>query len=137
MWRDGYPGQARSPAGKCWDVVADRLGLGGGFHIVFAQVFQHHDKFIAAQAGHRVAFADAGFQVQRHLRQQQVALVVAERVVEGFEVVNINKQQGAVARMACAGMQRLLQIAEYAASKPKVDSMPRLPVALRSSVVTS
>ena len=58
-----------------------------------AELFQHHHKFIAAQARHGVHRAHAGVQPLRHLLQQQVALVVAQGVVQRLEVVQVDEQQ--------------------------------------------
>ena len=71
-----------------------RFGLRHSLHRVLAQVFQHHHKFVTPQSGHGVTFAHAGGQPLCHQLQQLVALIMAVGVVEGFEVVQVNEQQG-------------------------------------------
>ena len=64
---------------------------GGGMGIL---VFDHHRKFVTAQAGHRVDRTDAVLQAPRDLLQQQVAHVMALGVVDAFEVVQVQQDQG-------------------------------------------
>ena len=73
------------------------------------QVFEHHDKLIATETRYRVALANAGHQPAADTFEQQVADVMAQRVVEVFEVVKIDEQQGPVFLAAPAGDHRLGQ----------------------------
>ena len=73
------------------------------------QVFEHHHKLIPPLAGHRVVFMHAGAQAMRHLQQQRVATVVSLGLVQGFEVVQVQQQQGPAALVAGARGQGLLQ----------------------------
>src|ERR1035437_6906058 len=58
---------------------------------IFTQVFQYQYKFVTAEARHSVAFTHAGFQTLRNLLQQQIADVMAERIVKRFEIIQINE----------------------------------------------
>ena len=53
---------------------------------------QHH-KLVTAQAAHGVLLAQGGGEPLRHLHQQVVAHVVAQRVVDIFEAVQVQKHQ--------------------------------------------
>ena len=61
---------------------------------MLAELFQHHHKLVAPQAGHGVHVAHAFVQALGHELQQQIALVVAQGVVQGLEVVEVDEQQG-------------------------------------------
>ncbi len=54
----------------------------------------HDAEFIAAQTGDRSGIADALLQPRRHRLQKIVADGMAERVVDGFEMVEIKHQHG-------------------------------------------
>ena len=73
------------------------------------QVFQQHHEFVPAQAGHGVTFSHAIHQSLPHLLQQQVARVVPEGVVDGFELVQVQQHQGPRAPISPAGQHALLQ----------------------------
>ena len=78
------------------DFFRDRLGLAGDVFRFAAETFQQDDELVAAVAGHRVASArHARPEAQRNLLQQHVALVVAERVVEALEAVEVDEQHAA------------------------------------------
>ena len=77
--------------------LRDSLGLRRRILGLFAQVLQQHYKLISAQSRHRVGFADAGQNPPRHLLQQQIANVMAERVVQRLEVIEIDEQQRSLA----------------------------------------
>ena len=84
------------------------------------QVFQQHQKLIAAQAGHGVAFAHTSRQAQRNLLQQDIAHVMAQCVVQGLEVVQIEAQQRAMQAGARTGGKRLLQTVQHEAAVGQV-----------------
>ena len=67
-----------------------------------AQIDEHHDEFVAAKAGDGVAFANAGGEPLCHMLKKQIANVVAQRVVERLEVIEIKEQQSALASAAGA-----------------------------------
>ena len=56
-----------------------------------AQLGEDDRELVAAEARHRVVVADAVAQPLRHLQQQLVAGGVAERVVDGLEVIEIDE----------------------------------------------
>ena len=68
--------------------VGDDLGLLDG-----GAERQQHGELVAADAGHELGAGDAGLQARADLAQQPVAGVVAERVVELLEVVEVDQQQ--------------------------------------------
>ena len=76
------------------------LGAHDGLGQDLTQIAQQHHEFVTAQACHRVAVAHALAQPLGHFLQQQVAHVMAQRVVQRLEVVQIDKQQGATAVVA-------------------------------------
>ena len=71
---------------------------------------QHQDggEFVAAKACDGVAFAHAGRQACGHLGQELVAHVVAEGVIEGLEIIEVQEQQRTVPSASGAGGHRLL-----------------------------
>ena len=54
----------------------------------------HHRELVAAQAGHGVLRAHASRSALGDRDQQPVADVVAERVVDGLEVVDVDEEDG-------------------------------------------
>ena len=65
-------------------------------------------ELVAAQPGHRVAAPQHLAQARPHLAQQQVAGVVAERVVDLLEAVEVDQQQRGLLALA-AGHDRLMR----------------------------
>lgn len=63
---------------------------------------QDHREFVAAEPRHGVGLAHAGADAARRLHQQDVALVVAERVVDLLEVVEVDEQHGQAGALALA-----------------------------------
>ena len=57
------------------------------------QALEGHDELVAAQARERVALADAALHARGDLLEQQVADLVAERVVDVLEAVEVDEQQ--------------------------------------------
>ena len=70
---------------------------------------QQDRELVAAEPGDRVALADAFLQALGELHQQQVADVVAERVVDLLEAVEVEQQQRQRLAGARRGAQRLGQ----------------------------
>ena len=62
---------------------------------VGAKFLQKHHEFVSAQARHSVRLPHALAQPNRHLLEQLIAHIVALRVVQVLEVIEINEQQGA------------------------------------------
>ena len=85
------------------------LRLGGRVLLILAQAFQHHHEFIATQATHDILLAHVGDQALGHLDQQPVADIVALRVVQGLELIQVQDQQRAELAAAMAGAQGLAQ----------------------------
>ena len=75
----------------------------------FAEVLEQNHKLISAQARHRIGFADARDNAPRDLLQQKVADVMAERVVQRLEIVEIDEQQRSLALASDAGGESLPQ----------------------------
>ena len=84
------------------------VGLGGSGHqfrgddadvFVAVKILRDHHEFVATQARHHVGFAHAGGEPLRHLLQQSIAGVVAERVVDFLEPVQVHEQHGKVVLM--------------------------------------
>ncbi|PMQ09809.1 hypothetical protein JaAD80_25430 [Janthinobacterium sp. AD80] len=90
---------------------------GDAVHLLqVVEVGQDHREFIAAQARHRVRLAHAHADAPRRLDQQDVALVVAEGIVDFLEVVEVDEQDGHAAGIAAPLRQRLAQpLVEHAA----------------------
>lgn len=57
--------------------------------------FDQHRKFITAQPGHSKAFAKHALQTIRDGLEQQVTHVMAEAVIDDFEMIQIDHQQRA------------------------------------------
>lgn len=70
---------------------------------------QHDDEFVAAQAGHGVGLAGAGLQAGGHLAQELVAELVAQRVVDVLEAVQVEEHHGHARAVAPRQRQRVLQ----------------------------
>lgn len=67
-------------------------------------VAQHHDELVAAHAGHDVRREHALHEAARHLAQQHVAGLVAQRIVHRLEVVQVDEQHGRGLRLALRGV---------------------------------
>ena len=104
-------------AGQCFqDMLADGAGLQHGLGRVAVQAFQHQHEFVATQPRHGIARAQAVIQPLRHFLQQAVALVMAQGVVEGFEIVQVDEQQGPGMGVMLADFQRHLQAVQQQAT---------------------
>src|SRR5476651_1818421 len=75
------------------DYFAHAFGLAGRFLPGFVEASEHHHELVTADSRHRIAVSHARGQTLRHLLQQQVALVVAQGVVERLEVIQVDEQQ--------------------------------------------
>ena len=85
------------------NLLGDRLSLGCGILGDLAQVFEYDQEFVSPQTRDRVGLADAKSQPDRGFLQQEVAGLVAQRIVEVFEVVKIDKQESLFVPVAGAG----------------------------------
>ena len=83
------------------------VGFPGQVVGMLAELFQHHHELVAPQAGHGVHVAHAFVQAHGHLLQQQVALVVAQGVVQGLEVIEVDEQQRTALLAPLGAGQRL------------------------------
>jgi hypothetical protein len=89
--------------------LGDSLCLGRAFLGHFAEVLQQDYKLIAAQSCDRIGFADCGKNTPRDFLQQKISDVMAKSVVQRFEVIEIDEQQGPLAVGSDAGGQSLPQ----------------------------
>lgn len=80
----------------------------GGVRVV-TQVFQHDDELVTPQPRHGIGLANTVRQTRGDFLQQQVAPVVAQSVVEDFEVVQVNEHQRTLALKPGAQGQHMLQ----------------------------
>jgi hypothetical protein len=75
----------------------------GGLLLVAHRAAEHRE-LVAAEAGHQVPFADRALEPLADLHEQAVTRVVAERVVDQLEVVEVEEQHGE--RLLAAGEVR-------------------------------
>ena len=81
-----------------------------------ARLGDQHPELVAAEAGHRVRAAQGGAQPPADLHQQRVAGVVAERVVDVLEAVEVHHGHGELAALALGDRDGLLDpVAEQGA----------------------
>ena len=97
------------------DAFGHRARAGRRVQRLFAAVFQQDHELVSAQAGDRVALGHAGAQALGHQLQQQVALLVTQRVVEHLEVVQVDEHQRAFARARRVGQRRVQPVHEQLA----------------------
>ena len=76
---------------------------------IAAGLRQQHHKLVATQAGHGVLFAHVGPQPLGNADQQCIAHAMSHRVVHGFEVVDVRKQQAEWLTLAFGLRQQLVQ----------------------------
>ena len=80
-----------------------------GCSLVGIQFTQHHHKFVTTNPGNGVRGTHTVGQSFRYLNQQQVAYLVPMRVVENFEIVEVQKHQCAVEAISFTQGDRLGQ----------------------------
>ena len=83
--------------------LGHRLGVVGAEH-----VGQQHAELVAAEAGHGVGGAQRRLEALGDLLEQHVAVVMAERVVDLLEVVEVHDHHGRAAVAALGGAHGLL-----------------------------
>eukprot|EP01022_Parablepharisma_sp_SALTPOND_P027435 TRINITY_DN665_c0_g3_i1.p1 TRINITY_DN665_c0_g3~~TRINITY_DN665_c0_g3_i1.p1 ORF type:complete len:1952 (-),score=631.07 TRINITY_DN665_c0_g3_i1:246-6101(-) len=76
------------------DLLSYGAGLGGGFLLVLVEALQHHHEFVATDAGHGIVLTHVGHQPLGHLLEQHIAFFMADGVVQGLEVIQVDEQQG-------------------------------------------
>ena len=98
------PAQLHGLAQHRQELAGDALDLGtfGGF-------LQDDDEFVAAKPRHDVARAQRAAQPARDLHQQHVAGIMAERIVDDLEAVEIDEQHGKLPLVALRGVDRTAQ----------------------------
>ena len=69
----------------------DLAGNGGGRHVV-RQATQNNQKLVAALAADGIRVPHGLKQAPGHVAQQQITRAVAQRIVDGFEIVKIKEQ---------------------------------------------
>lgn len=57
---------------------------------------EHQEEFVAAQSCGSIAFSDRAFDSIRHLDQELVTGVMAQRIVDVFEVIEVDEHQCAL-----------------------------------------
>ena len=83
---------------------------------VVRQLRRQDHELIAAQARHGILLAQRGLDPARNLARQRVADRVAERVVDGLEVIQVKEQHGALVTATFAAGQGLVQLVEQQAA---------------------
>ncbi len=84
-------------------------GLRGGDRGRGLGVGEQHGELVAAESGDDVAGSDRGLEPRAELAEQQVAAVVAERVVDLLEAVEVDEQERHPAAVATMSLDRLLE----------------------------
>ena len=74
-----------------------------------ADALAQHGELVAAEAGDHVVRAQHGAQARADRPQQLVAGVVAERVVEHLQVVDVEEEQGEAAALGVGARDRLAE----------------------------
>ena len=96
------PGQVAGLGQQTQATRRQGVGLAGGFGRHGTQALHDHDELVTAPARQGVVLAQTGLQAGGHVLQQQVAHVMAQGVVECFEIVKVDEQQGALTLIARA-----------------------------------
>ena len=99
--------------------LLDRAGELAGEHLgaFDGGVERHQDgELVAADAGHELGLGGAGLQARADLAQEPVAGVVAERVVELLEVVEVDQQQRELGLGGARGGRGLVEAGEQLAA---------------------
>ena len=72
-------------------------------------IFNQHHKLVATESRHRVGRAQLSLQARRHFAQQNITGLMAQRVVDDLETVEVDEQYGQPAATALRQRQRVLQ----------------------------
>src|SRR5579872_5141842 len=105
---------ATDAEGTCFNYGLGGQGVqnppgGDGNVAYFFYPVYHNDKFVASQAGDRVLVPRPFFEPGGDLVQEQVASGVAERVIDDFEVIEVEKQKGQLLFAPAGGGHGLAQ----------------------------
>jgi hypothetical protein len=84
--------------------LGERVRAGGA-----VDVGEQHGELVAAEPGHGVGGSHDRLESRRDLAEHEVAVVVAEGVVDLLEPVEVEEQHGAAAAAPAAELQRRLQ----------------------------
>lgn len=130
--RDAQAGAGADHLSGMFAGLAQRLEQGLGLEASAGDIerlLREHDEFVATEAGDHVGRAERAGEPRRRLEKQFVAGIVAKRIVDRFEVVEIDQEQAD--RAACLGhdIERLLQtlLEEQAVRQAGQVVMRRLP----------
>jgi len=84
------------------------------------ELAEHHHEFIAAETRDSVHFTHTIGEAMRHFDQQQVAHIMPVRIVERFEIVQVEEHHRAIMAAAFAGGHRLSQAVVHQAAIGKL-----------------
>jgi len=98
------------------DHFGKALRLQGGLVLVRAEILQHHDELVGTEAAGGVRAAGMRLQPVGDLSQQGVAGPVAQRVIDGLEVVQVDDEQGTMVAGPAVGGQGVLQTVDQQAA---------------------
>ena len=76
--------------------------------VLAADVLEQHGELVSAEARDCVDLARRALEPARHRAQQLIPLLVAERVVDGLEAVEVDEQQRRTGRHAPGAAERLV-----------------------------
>ena len=106
--------------------IARASARGEDLRLLDGGVERHQDgELVAADAGHEVGAGHGGLQARADLAQQPVAGLVAERVVELLEVVEVDQQQRELGLDGAGGGRRLVEVGEQLAAVGEARSAGR------------
>ncbi len=77
--------------------------------IPFRGLLENHDEFVAAEPRHDVARTQGAPQPVRNFYQQHIAGIVAERIVDDLEAVEIDEQHGKLPLVTARRLDRVVQ----------------------------
>ena len=85
------------------DLLRDGFRFGGCSRLVFAQPLKKDHEFITAEARRGIRLTQSLAQTPGHFDQKLVADIVAARVIEGLEIIEIDQENGAEFVLASTG----------------------------------
>ena len=104
----GMLGQLIRLVQTCQYIFTNHFGLCCSLDYLRTQSLQHDHKFISSQPGNRVFLSHTGLQASGNFSQELITHLVAQRVIECFEMIQIQKQQRTSTATACTGSHGLL-----------------------------
>ncbi len=102
------------------DLFAEFVRFGYRFDFTGPQIVQNDDKFIATEAGNRIAFAHRGDQSRRNFDEDLISSLMPQRIVDGFEIVHVDEQQCAEMASAFAGGKLVIEAVQQQATVRKI-----------------